>query len=172
MIRSVKYLSPCSWYRIRHDMGVLCALLALCEGNPPVTGGFPSQRVSNTRLFFAVILNKVPKQTGKWIMIWNSVMLMWCPCYEILTYTSLHLVNVLAADVLMTSSWPHTMSMGHIALATITWTTKPVPDIPLVKSLQCTKPCIWRLDTSNQSSLSEYQDNSYKKEFQVIFCKI
>ena len=24
-----------------------CPLLALCEGNPPVTGGFPSQRASN-----------------------------------------------------------------------------------------------------------------------------
>ena len=28
----------------RHQMGTFAALLALCEGNPPVTGGFPSQR--------------------------------------------------------------------------------------------------------------------------------
>ena len=27
----------------RHDLETLVALLALCEGNPPVTGGFPSQ---------------------------------------------------------------------------------------------------------------------------------
>ena len=27
---------------------MLSALLALCEGNPPVTGGFPSQRASDT----------------------------------------------------------------------------------------------------------------------------
>ena len=26
---------------------MLCQLLALCEGNPPVTGGFPSQRANN-----------------------------------------------------------------------------------------------------------------------------
>ena len=35
-------------------------LLALCEGNPPVTGGFPSQSASNMNLrcSFVVILNK------------------------------------------------------------------------------------------------------------------
>ena len=32
------------WY---HAMETLSTLLALCEGNPPVTGGFPSQRASN-----------------------------------------------------------------------------------------------------------------------------
>ena len=32
----------------RHQMETISALLALCEGNPPVTGGFPSQRYSNT----------------------------------------------------------------------------------------------------------------------------
>ena len=31
-----------SWWR--YDMETLTALLVLCEGNPPVTGGFPSQR--------------------------------------------------------------------------------------------------------------------------------
>ena len=31
-----------SWWR--HQMGTFSALLAFCEGNPPVTGGFPSQR--------------------------------------------------------------------------------------------------------------------------------
>ena len=30
------------WWR--HQMETFSALLALCEGNPPVTGGFPSQR--------------------------------------------------------------------------------------------------------------------------------
>ena len=33
---------PIAWWR--HQMGTFSALLALCEGNPPVTGGFPSQR--------------------------------------------------------------------------------------------------------------------------------
>ena len=35
-----------TWWR--HQMEMVSTLLALCEGNPPVTGGFPSQRASNT----------------------------------------------------------------------------------------------------------------------------
>ena len=31
-------------------MNMRSILLALCEGNPPVTGGFPSQRASNAEL--------------------------------------------------------------------------------------------------------------------------
>ena len=33
-----------------YEMEALCALLALCEGNPPVTGIFPSQKASNAAL--------------------------------------------------------------------------------------------------------------------------
>ena len=33
-------------------MEKLSALLALCEENPPVTGGFPSQRVSDAELWY------------------------------------------------------------------------------------------------------------------------
>ena len=36
------------WY---HNMKTFCALLALCEGNPPVTCDFPSQRASNAELW-------------------------------------------------------------------------------------------------------------------------
>ena len=38
---------------------LLVTLLALCEGNPPVTGGFPSQRDSNVKFWcvFVVSLN-------------------------------------------------------------------------------------------------------------------
>ena len=49
-----------SWWR--HQMETFSALLVLCDGNPPVTGGFPSQRVSDfdgTLLFiFDLCLNK------------------------------------------------------------------------------------------------------------------
>ena len=31
---------------------ILSAILVLCEGNPPVTGGFPSQRASNPELWW------------------------------------------------------------------------------------------------------------------------
>ena len=39
---------PYSWWR--HGMETLSALLALCGGNPPVTGGFPSQRAGDAEL--------------------------------------------------------------------------------------------------------------------------
>ena len=47
-------IKPRSWWR--YDMKSLSALLALCEGNPPVTGGFPSQRASCVErgLFLAI----------------------------------------------------------------------------------------------------------------------
>ena len=41
-------LSALTWW-CRH-MEMLSTLLALCDGNPPVTGGFPSQRTSNVEL--------------------------------------------------------------------------------------------------------------------------
>ena len=41
---------------LHHDTETLSTLLALCEGNPPMTGGFPSQRASNAELIFAFLL--------------------------------------------------------------------------------------------------------------------
>ena len=43
-----------------HQMGTFSALLALCEGNPPVTCGFPSQRpvTRSFDVFFDLHLNK------------------------------------------------------------------------------------------------------------------
>ena len=41
------------WYTLWcNDMGMLSAFLALCEGNPPVTGGFHSQSDSNAEICF------------------------------------------------------------------------------------------------------------------------
>ena len=47
-----------SWWR--HEMGTISALLALCEGNSPVTGEFPSQRpvTRSFDVFFDLRLNK------------------------------------------------------------------------------------------------------------------
>ena len=44
----------------RHAMKKLSALPTLCEGNPPVTGGFTTQRAGNAdfEFFFDVSLNK------------------------------------------------------------------------------------------------------------------
>ena len=52
-------MPDCSaWWR--HQMETFSALLALCEGNPPVTGGFPSQRSATESfdVFFDLRLNK------------------------------------------------------------------------------------------------------------------
>ena len=45
----------------RHKMEMFSALLALCEGHPLVTSGFPSQRARNKGfgVFFDVRLNKL-----------------------------------------------------------------------------------------------------------------
>ena len=55
-----------SWWR--HQVKKISASLALCEGNPPMTGGFPSQRPV-TRSFDALFdlrLNKrLSKQSGR-----------------------------------------------------------------------------------------------------------
>ena len=56
-----------SWWR--HQMETFSAWLALCEANPPVTGGFPSQ-CPMTRcfdVFFDLRLNKgLSKQSRRW----------------------------------------------------------------------------------------------------------
>ena len=42
-----------SWWR--HQMRTFFAFLALCEGNPPVTGGFPPQSQWRRALMFSLI---------------------------------------------------------------------------------------------------------------------
>ena len=55
------------WWR--HQMETLSALLALCAGNSPVTGEFPSQRpvTRSFDVFFDMCLNKrLSKQSRGW----------------------------------------------------------------------------------------------------------
>ena len=58
-----------TWWR--HGMGKLFTLLALCEGNPPMTGGFPSQRIvmPNFDTFFDISPNRLLNKQSKcrWI---------------------------------------------------------------------------------------------------------
>ena len=65
-----------SW--CHHDMETLSALLALCEGNPLLSSGFPSQRASNAELWYFACCQ--PKQTFEWIhelpLIRDAMMLM------------------------------------------------------------------------------------------------
>ena len=55
----------------RHQMETFSALLALCAGNSPVTGEFPSQRpvTQSFEIFFDVRLNKrmIKKSIRRWI---------------------------------------------------------------------------------------------------------
>ena len=56
-----------AWWR--HQMGTLSVLLALCTGNSPVTGEFPSQRpvTRSVKVFFDLRLNKrFSKQSWGW----------------------------------------------------------------------------------------------------------
>ena len=55
--------------RWRHQMGTFSALLALCAGNSPVTGEFPSQRpvTQSFDVFILLCLNKrLSKQSWGW----------------------------------------------------------------------------------------------------------
>ena len=45
----------------RHQMEAISALLALCEGNPPATGGFPFTKASDAELW--CFLWSAPEQT-------------------------------------------------------------------------------------------------------------
>ena len=59
-----RFSSSIPWWR--HQMEAFSALLALCEGNSPVTGAFPSQRpmTRNFDVFFDLHLdNKLNKQS-------------------------------------------------------------------------------------------------------------
>ena len=48
-------ISEILWPWWCHDMEMFSTLLTICEGNPPVTGGFPSQRASNVDNVFFVV---------------------------------------------------------------------------------------------------------------------
>ena len=69
------------WWR--HDMETFSALLALCQGNPLVADGFPSQRTSNVELlfFFSVNLSKLlNKHSSCWQ--WDGTVLKWSQCHD------------------------------------------------------------------------------------------
>ena len=64
-------VARCLWWR--HQMEIFSALLALCEGNPPVTGGFPSQRpVRCGALMISLIGARTVKQTIESLVIWDT----------------------------------------------------------------------------------------------------
>ena len=68
---STNLLGTCRWANLQMGIAIIScsALLALCEGNPPVTGGFPSQRASNAEIMSTVMVSswvaiKISKMTN------------------------------------------------------------------------------------------------------------
>ena len=56
-------------------MDTFSALLALCEGIPPATGGFPSQRASDAELwcFLWSAPEQTVEQTTETPVIWDAI---------------------------------------------------------------------------------------------------
>ena len=91
MVKEVK-ISSCSWWH--HQMGIFSMYLAICEGNPPVSGGFPSQRPVTWSFdaFFDLCLYKwLSKQSGL------------LRCHD--THYDVIVINRMAGDVLGTPWW-------------------------------------------------------------------
>ena len=73
--------SLCSWWR--RQMETFTTILVLCEGNPPVTGGFPSQRpvTRSFDVFFGLHLNKrLSKQSRR---RWFETPVIWGAHYDV-----------------------------------------------------------------------------------------
>ena len=91
-----------TWWR--HQMGTFSALLAFCEGSPPVTGEFPSQRpvTRSFDVFFDPRLNKrLSKQWRHWWFESPSRSL-WRHCNESLFANALRVLFVRKLDIYCT----------------------------------------------------------------------
>ena len=62
-----------SWWH--HQMETFSALLVLCEGNPPVTGGFPSKRPVTWCCFIWYAPEQMIEQAIKMLVIWVTITL-------------------------------------------------------------------------------------------------
>ena len=72
----------CSWWR--HQMEIFSPLLALCEGNSPVTGGFPLQRSLASSLIFSWLrLNKRLSKQSRHRWFEMSSCSLWRHCNDI-----------------------------------------------------------------------------------------
>ena len=85
----------------------------LCEGKPPVNGGFPSQKPVKRNVFFDVSLNKLLKPTNcrlfqmAWPWLWRYCNALWNPCslfysthITLIWYTFNHFVSMVVFSAL------------------------------------------------------------------------
>ena len=101
----------------RHQMETISALLALCGGNPPVTGGFPSKRpvTRSFDVFFDLRLNQwLRKQVCGWWSEMPSCSL-WRHCNESDRYQNI------TKHSKITSWWRHQMETFSALLALCGW---------------------------------------------------
>ena len=73
----------CTWWR--HQMIMFSALLALCAGNSPVTGKFPSQRptTGSFDVFFDLRLNKRLSKLSRRRWFESPSRSLWCHCNDL-----------------------------------------------------------------------------------------
>ena len=83
------------------------ALLALCEGNPPVTSGFPSQRACNTALWWQGTMPGPPAMAVAW----------WCHQME----TSSALLALCEGNQLVTSGCHHKSHWCRALMFPLIW---------------------------------------------------
>ena len=79
-LQSPKLESPGTWWR--DEMEIFSVLPALCEGNPPVTCGFPSQRpvTQSFDVFFDLCLSKWLSKQSRHLWLETPVCSFWRHC--------------------------------------------------------------------------------------------
>ena len=101
-LHRITYFPSATWWR--HQMETFSALLALCAGNSPVTGDFPSQKpvTLSFDVFFDLRLNKgLSKQTWGWWFETPSRSL-WRHCNEAIPYQRpMHCKCTLAESIML-----------------------------------------------------------------------
>ena len=81
----------------RHYMTTLSALLSLCEGNPPVIGGFPSQRDSNVELWcFGVFWSQQAVELTAQLSWFETP---WRPCDAIIMHYKHVIMSAMASQI-------------------------------------------------------------------------
>ena len=100
------YFGPLSWWR--RQMEIFSMSLALCEGNPPATGGFPSQRpvTWSFAVFFDLHLSKRLKKQLRLQWFETPPHSLWRHCYAII---ALH--NCTREQVLRNSDFQYSMTI-------------------------------------------------------------
>ena len=115
-----------------HDIETLSALLALCVGNPPVTGGFPSQRASNVELwYFLCCYPECTVEQSVWLpVLWDGAKQMW---------------HHGVCDIWLQWSWRWSWTVSTVVYATPA--SIPTPNSSTQKAL-----AVWPSQTSRATS--------------------